>query len=332
VDVEAVKRILREIATSDPAFIRDLFLDALRSDGRVIEAITELLTKNPEAKLRLAETIAGVITLPLNVATKEDIKRIEERIIGVENKVVGVENRVTGLENKAAGLDGKVTGLESRMTSLEGRMNNIEKRMISLESRMTSLEGKMTNLENRMTSLENRMINLEGKVANLDNRMTSLEGRVAKLEDEFKDLKNDVRGIKRNVKDIATTLQRLTVDLEDSARDWVSYFLRQRGYSCTAERLWVNKSYEFDIYCNAGSITVVGEAKVRISANIVSNVFNRIQGLQRGWPDKVSGRLVPVIYALVVDPTAEQRARELGVWLIESRRERVTLEEVLQKT
>lgn len=310
-DVEAVKRILREIATSDPAFIRDLFLDALRSDGRVIEAITELLTKNPEAKLRLAETIAGVITLPLNVATKEDIKRIEERIIGVENKVVGVENRVTGLENKAAGLDGKVTGLESRMTSLE---------------------GKMTNLENRMTSLENRMINLEGKVANLDNRMTSLEGRVAKLEDEFKDLKNDVRGIKSNVKDIATTLQRLTVDLEDSARDWVSYFLRQRGYSCTAERLWVNKSYEFDIYCNAGSITVVGEAKVRISANIVSNVFNRIQGLQRGWPDKVSGRLVPVIYALVVDPTAEQRARELGVWLIESRRERVTLEEVLQKT
>jgi len=276
VDVEAVKRILREIATSDPAFIRDLFLDALRSDGRVIEAITELLTKNPEAKLRLAETIAGVITLPLNVATKEDIKRIEERITGVENRV--------------------------------------------------------TKLENKMTGLENRMISLEGKVANLDNRMTSLEGRVAKLEDEFKDLKNDVRGIKRNVKDIATTLQRLTVDLEDSARDWVSYFLRQRGYSCTAERLWVNKSYEFDIYCNAGSITVVGEAKVRISANIVSSVFNRVQGLQRGWPGKVSGRLVPVIYALVVDPTAEQRARELGVWLIESRRERVTLEEVLQKT
>ncbi len=275
-DVEAVKRILREIATSDPAFIRDLFLDALRSDGRVIEAITELLTKNPEAKLRLAETIAGVITVPLNVATKEDIKRIEERITGVENRV--------------------------------------------------------TKLENKMTGLENRMISLESKVANLDNRMTSLEGRVAKLEDEFKDLKNDVRGIKRNVKDIATTLQRLTVDLEDSARDWVSYFLRQRGYSCTAERLWVNKSYEFDIYCNAGSITVVGEAKVRISANIVSNVFNRVQGLQRGWPDKVSGRLVPVIYALVVDPTAEQRARELGVWLIESRRERVTLEEVLQKT
>jgi len=310
VDVETVKRILREIATSDPAFIRDLFLDALRSDGRVIEAITELLTKNPEAKLRLAETIAGVITVPLNVATKEDIKRIEERIIGVENKVVGIENRITGLENKTAGLDSKVIGLESRMTSLEGRM---------------------TNLENRMTSLENRMTNLESKVANLDNRMTSLEGRVAKLEDEFKDLKNDVRGIKRNVKDIATTLQRLTVDLEDSARDWVSYFLRQRGYSCTAERLWVNKSYEFDIYCNAGSITVVGEAKVRISANIVSNVFNRVQGLQRGWPDKVSGRLVPVIYALVVDPTAEQRARELGVWLIESRRERITLEEVLQK-
>ena len=36
-----------------------------------------------------------------------------------------------------------------------------------------------------------------------------------------------------------------------------------------------------------------------------------------------------MLYTLVAEPPAVQRARELGVWLIESRREVVTLEDVL---
>jgi hypothetical protein len=36
---------------------------------------------------------------------------------------------------------------------------------------------------------------------------------------------------------------------------------------------------------------------------------------------------VPVLYTLVAEPSAVQRAKELGVWLIESRREVVALEE-----
>jgi hypothetical protein len=49
----------------------------------------------------------------------------------------------------------------------------------------------------------------------------------------------------------------------------------------------------------------------------------------RGGSDKISGRLVPVLYTLLAEPPAVQRARDLGVWLIESKREVVTLEEVL---
>jgi hypothetical protein len=61
----------------------------------------------------------------------------------------------------------------------------------------------------------------------------------------------------------------------------------------------------------------------------VEKTLERIQVLVRRWPDKISGRLVPVFYALVAEPSAVQRARELGVWLIESKREVVALEEAL---
>jgi hypothetical protein len=121
----------------------------------------------------------------------------------------------------------------------------------------------------------------------------------------------------------------LAISVEESGRDMVQYLLEQRGYRCAAERLRLDADYEFDIYCNAGALTAVGEAKVRAGRRDVERTFERAQELLRRQPDKISGRLVPVFYTLVAELSAIQRAKELKVWLIESRKEVVTLEEVL---
>jgi len=75
VDVEVLKRALRELVEREPSFLRDLVLDALRTDGRIADALLDLLTKHPEARLRLAQAVAGTVAIPLNVATKEDLKQ-----------------------------------------------------------------------------------------------------------------------------------------------------------------------------------------------------------------------------------------------------------------
>jgi hypothetical protein len=48
----------------------------LRVDGRIAEALLDLFTKHPEAKLRLAQAVAESVAIPLNVATKEDLKQL----------------------------------------------------------------------------------------------------------------------------------------------------------------------------------------------------------------------------------------------------------------
>jgi len=121
----------------------------------------------------------------------------------------------------------------------------------------------------------------------------------------------------------------LAISVEESGRDMVQYLLEQRGYRCAAERLRLDADYEFDIYCNAGAVTAVGKVKVRAGGSDVEKVFERAQVLLRRQPDKISGRLVPVLYTLLAEPLAVQKAKELKVWLIESKREVVTLEEVL---
>jgi len=74
-DVEILKRALRELVEREPAFFRDLMLDALRSDGGAAEALLDLFTKHPEARLKLAQVVAGSIAVPPHVATKPEDPR-----------------------------------------------------------------------------------------------------------------------------------------------------------------------------------------------------------------------------------------------------------------
>jgi hypothetical protein len=247
VDVEVLKRALRELVEREPSFLRDLMLDALRSDGGAAEALLELITRHPEAKLKLAQVVAGSIAVPLNVATKDDIKAaVEELKKWAEERFVTKEY-----------FDAVIKRIEDKMATKED----------------------LKRIENRMATKEQ--------------------------------------------------IESITISVEESGRDMVQYLLEQRGYKCVAERLRLDADYEFDIYCNAGVLTAVGEAKVRAGGRDVEKTLERIRELERRWPEKISGKLVPVFYTLLAEPSAVQKAKELKIWLIESKKEVVALEDVL---
>jgi hypothetical protein len=266
VDVEVLKRALRELVEREPSFLKDLMLDALRSDGGAAETLLELLTRHPEAKLKLAQVVAGSIAVPLNVATKDDIKAaVEELKKWAEEKFVTKED----LKQYATKQD-----LETAVEQLRAEIKRIEG--------VIATKGDIKRIEDKMATKEQ--------------------------------------------------FEAIAVSVEDSGRDMVQYLLEQRGYRCTAERLRLDADYELDIYCNAGVLTAVGEAKVRAGGRDVEKALERAQELLRRQPDKISGRLVPVFYTLVAEPSAVLKAKELKIWLIESKREVVALEEVLGRT
>ncbi len=266
-DVEILKRALRELVEREPSFLRNLMLDALRSDGGAAEALLELLTKHPEARLKLAQAVAGSIAVPLNVATKDDIKAaVEELKKWAEEKFATKED----LKQYATKQD-----LE---TAVEQLKKWAEEKFVTKEY----FDAVIKRLEDRMATKEQ--------------------------------------------------IESITISVEDSGREMVQYLLEQRGYRCAAERLRLDSDYEFDIYCNAGAVTAVGEAKVRAGGRDVEKALERAQELLRRQPDKISGKLVPVFYTLLAEPPAVQKAKELKIWLIESKREVVTLEEVLGRT
>jgi hypothetical protein len=281
VDVEVLKRALRELVEKEPIFFRDLFLEALRADGRVAETLLDLLTKHPEAKLKLAQVVAGSIAVPLNVATKDDIKAaVEELKKWAEEKFVTKED----LKQYATKQD------------LETAVEQLKKWAEEKFATKQDLEELKKWAGEKFVTKEY----FDAVIKRIEDKMATKE-----------------------------QIESITISVEDSGREMVQYLLEQRGYRCAAERLRLDADYEFDIYCNAGVLTAVGEVKVRAGGRDVEKTLERAQELQRRQPEKISGKLVPVFYTLVAEPSAIQKAKELKIWLIESKREVVALEEVL---
>ena len=283
-DVEILKRALRELVEREPSFLRDLMLDALRSDGGAAEALLELITKHPEAKLKLAQAVAGSIAVPLNVATKDDIKAaVEELKKWTEEKFATKQDLETTVEQLKK-------WAEEKFATKEDLKQYATKQ--DLETAVEQLRAEIKRIEGIMAT--------KGDIKRIEDKMATKE-----------------------------QFEAIAVSVEDSGRDMVQYLLEQRGYKCSAERLRLDADYELDIYCNAGALTAVGEAKVRAGGRDVEKALERAQELLRRQPDKISGKLVPVFYTLVAEPSAIQKAKELKIWLIESKREVVTLDEVL---
>jgi hypothetical protein len=275
VDVELLKKALRELVEREPTFFRDLFLDALRVDGRVAEALLDLFTKHPEARLKLAQAVAESVVIPLNAATKEDLKQL------------ATKQDIKRLEDKMA------TKEDLKQFATKEDLKQLATKQ-DLERYVTKeyFDAVIKELKEIMATKED--------LKRIENRMATKE-----------------------------QIESITISVEDSGREMVQYLLEQRGYRCVAERLRLDSDYELDIYCNAGVLTAVGEAKVRAGGRDVEKAVERAQELLRRQPDKISGKLVPVFYTLVAEPSAVQKAKELKIWLIESKREVVALEEVL---
>lgn len=118
------------------------------------------------------------------------------------------------------------------------------------------------------------------------NGQRELRDRVGKLEEGMSRLERRVDRIDR-------TLNRVTAALEDEANDVVTYYLRQRGINIETGSVRLNSVYEFDIYGTNGQLTIVGEAKTRVSKRMVERVVARVRNAVSAFPSKFPGRSLP---------------------------------------
>ncbi|MFB6491504.1 MAG: hypothetical protein TU35_009805, partial [Thermoproteus sp. AZ2] len=126
--MEAFKKALEELAEKEPEALRKAVLRALSA-----EDLAKLIASSEGARRTLAEAIAGAIAIPLNLATKEDIRRLEEKM--------ATKEELKRLEEKTA----------SEIKRLENEITRIREEMATKED-LKRLEDEVRDIKNRMAT------------------------------------------------------------------------------------------------------------------------------------------------------------------------------------
>jgi predicted nuclease with TOPRIM domain len=175
---------------------------------------------------------------------------------------------------------------------------------------------RLDSLEEMMVRLLEEQKKLWEEVKALRENQERLWGEVRALKENQTRLWEETKKIQTSVSRMSTTLERLTLTVEDEARSVIRYRIKQElNVDVELTAVFVDFQ-EINIYGATGDLCVIGEATVRLGKNLVEELLSKVDFIKRNRPELLRKRLVKVIYADYVTPDAIEVARDNGVWLI----------------
>jgi len=175
---------------------------------------------------------------------------------------------------------------------------------------------RLDSLEEMMVRLLEEQKKLWEEVKALRENQERLWGEVRALKENQTRLWEETKKIQTSVSRMSTTLERLTLTVEDEARSVIRYRIKQvLNVDVELTAVFVDFQ-EINIYGATGDLCVIGEATVGLGKNLVEELLSKVDFIKRNRPELLRKRLVKVIYADYVTPDAIEVARDNGVWLI----------------
>jgi uncharacterized protein YoxC len=174
-------------------------------------------------------------------------------------------------------------------------------------------QEKLWENQNKMWENQNRIweeINKTWK------EIKALREEQTKIWKEIRSINERIEAIQEEQRRLSITVERLTISVEEEARDVISYRLsKELGIEIKLDRLFINDR-EINIYGAVGDICVIGEASVRVGPRIVREIEEKIELIRKYKLELLKPKLIKVIYADVVPPKVLELASKNSIWVL----------------
>ena len=168
----------------------------------------------------------------------------------------------------------------------------------------------------RLEKLEESLVRLWEEVKELIEGQRRLWEEVRALRESQHRLLEEMRDVRVVLRGISTTLERLTLTVEEEAREIIRYRLRRElNIEVELGRAFVD-SREINIYGVSDDLCVVGEATVRLGVGLIRELLDKVELLKLRRPDLLRRRLVKVIFTDYALPEAIELAERNNVWVL----------------
>jgi chromosome segregation ATPase len=284
----------------------------------------EILARLEEHDRKFEEIVARLEEHDRKFA--EIMARLEEHDRKFEEIMVRLEEHDRKFEMIMARLEEHDRKFAEIMARLEEHDRKFEEIMARLEEHDRKFEMIMARLEEHDKKFAEIMATLEEHSRRFEehdrkfNEITAIllehGRRLDRHEEILAGLQSEMRRVHAGLESVSTTLQRLTISVEEEGASHIRYRLKEMfGVEVAIERIWVDGE-ELDFYGVAGDLCVVGEAAVRLGPGLVDELLRKISDIKVKKPELLRPRLLKVIYADYASPDALDYARKNNVWIL----------------
>ncbi len=148
-------------------------------------------------------------------------------------------------------------------------------------------------------------------------RLGVLEQDVATLKEDVATLKEDVSSLKQDQRSMRAMLERLSLSLEEEAREVVRYLLRERGIEVSPSTLALPE-VEFDVFATSDDTLIIGEATVRLGLKQLVKIDDRMEKFLMTRREYSRKNVVKVVYTMWTTKEVREEAERRKIWLIRS--------------
>ncbi|QOJ78786.1 hypothetical protein IG193_08570 [Infirmifilum lucidum] len=205
---------------------------------------------------------------------------------------------------------------DEKFNAILGEIKLLREDQKKLWENQNKLWENANRLWEEVKSLREGQERLWEEVKSLRESQGRLWEEVRALREGQGRLWEEVRALREGQSRIATTLERLTLSVEEEALEVVGYRLeKELGVRVELSRVFVDGE-ELDIYGASGDLCVLGEATVRLGVGLVEELERKVELVRAKRPELLRRKLIKVIYADYATPEALRLAEERGIWVL----------------
>jgi uncharacterized protein YoxC len=271
-------------------------------ESELKEKFLELLDKDKEFRYAVAAYLGLA-----------DILRRLDRFEEIQTKILEEIREMRIEQNKLWENQNKM------WEEIKNLRENQEKLWENQNKMWEEIKGLRENQE-KLWENQNKMWENQNKIWEEINKtwkeIKSLREEQTKIWKEIRSINERIKAIQEEQRRLSITVERLTISIEEEARDVISYRLsKELGIEIKLDRLFINDR-EINIYGAAGDICVIGEASVRLGPRIVREIEEKIELIRKYKPELLKPKLIKVIYADVVPPKVLELASKNNIWVL----------------
>jgi len=250
---------------------------------------------------------------------KEDLLRLLEEDAEFRYAVAGKLGLLEILE-RLDKLWEEIRSLREEQGRMWEELKGIREEQSKLWQEVRSLWQEVRGLREEQGRMWEELKGIREEQSKLWQEVRSLWQEVRGLREDFSSMLAVIGRMEKRVARVERTLEKLTLDIEDEAREVVEYKLREMGIDIKLERLEL-PGLEVNLYGVSDNVCVLGEVAVRAGPALLDELLRKLKRLYGERKDLLRPNLILLLYVSVPTPELIRKAKEADIWLLKMLRE-----------